>query len=108
MTEPIVCPTCESDEHLAGTPHGKLIRLTCSECNLTWDRDPSPRCAACGTADVRAVPQAVWEKARGSQLSIVSIRVIYLCPDCDAERLRRYIESGTPLPPDENPAEGVH
>jgi hypothetical protein len=107
MTADIVCPNCHSDEHLHGEPNGDLIRITCSVCRLVWDRDPSPRCPSCQTTDVRAVPQAVWEKARGTQLSIVSMRTIYLCTTCDADRLRRFIVSGTPLPPDENPAAGM-
>jgi ribosomal protein L37AE/L43A len=107
MSDEIVCPNCSSDEHLSGERRGDLIRLTCSACELVWDRDPSPSCPTCGNRDVRPVPQAVWEKARGSQLSIVSLNTVYLCPDCDSQRLRRFILSGTPLPPDDNPAEGM-
>ena len=46
---------------------------------------------------------AVWGKARGTQLVVVGLRDVHLCPDCDATLLTRYHESGTPLPPDENP-----
>ena len=104
MGADIVCPSCGDDEHLRGEPHGDLIRIECTSCNLTWDRDPSPRCPTCASADVRPVPQAVWEKSRGTQLSMVSMRTVYLCPACDRERLQRFLESSTPLPPDENPA----
>ena len=84
-----------------------LIRITCSACNLVWDRDPSPRCGQCGNPDVRPVPQAVWERARGNQLSTVALLTAYLCPDCDAALLRSPLDSGSPLPPDENPAAGL-
>ena len=52
------------------------------------------------------MPQAVWEKSRGTQLSIVAMTTVYLCPDCDHDRLRRFLDSGTPLPPPDNPAGG--
>lgn len=106
MPDP-VCPTCRTDEHLDGERHGDLIRITCSACELTWDRDPAPRCPTCGGSEMTAAPEAVWEKARGSQLSIVSIRVIHLCEACDADRLEVWWQSGTPLPPRDNPAEGI-
>lgn len=107
MSDDIVCPSCGVDEHLRGQRDGRLIRITCSECNLVWDRDPAPRCPSCGTAEVRPVPQAVWEKSRGNQLSTVALRTVYLCPSCDAQRLRVHLNSGSPIPPDENPAAGV-
>ncbi|MDZ7678318.1 MAG: hypothetical protein U5K29_07180 [Acidimicrobiales bacterium] len=104
MSNDLLCPNCGSDEHLAGEPHGDLIRITCSACDLIWDRDPAPRCASCGSTELRPVPQAVWEKSRGTQLSIVAMTTVYLCPDCDRDRLRRFLDSGTPLPPPDNPA----
>lgn len=107
MSDDIVCPNCGLDEHLQGERRGDIIRITCSACQLEWDRDPSPRCPACGRTDVRPVPQAVWEKSRGNQLSTVALRTVYLCPVCDADALRRYLNSGTPIPPKENPASGM-
>lgn len=100
----IVCPSCRTDDHLQGERHGELIRITCSACALVWDRDPSPTCPTCDGKDVRPVPQAVWEKARGTQLSTVSLRTIYVCSTCDRDKLERFLHSWTPLPPDENPA----
>lgn len=104
MSDALTCPSCKTDDHLAGEPHGELIRITCSACDLTWDRDPSPSCGRCGNTDVRPVPQAVVEKSRGTQLSIVAIRVVHLCPDCDAELLRKQLQTNSPLAPHENPA----
>lgn len=102
----IVCPNCGLDDHLRGEPDGGLIRITCSACNLVWDRDPAPHCVRCGNTDVRPVPQAIWAKSRGNQLSTVALRTVYLCPTCDAEKLRVHLNSGSPVPPDENPAAG--
>lgn len=104
MSNDLVCPNCGRDDDLAGEPHDGLIRITCSACELVWDRDPSPRCRQCDSTSVRPVPQALWGKARGTQLVVVGLRTVYLCPDCDARLLRRYLDSGTPIPPDENPA----
>jgi ssDNA-binding Zn-finger/Zn-ribbon topoisomerase 1 len=100
----ISCPTCRTDEHLTGEPKGDLIRLTCSACGLTWDRDPSPRCRRCDSLAVVAVPQAAWDKSRGTQLSVSYITVVHLCPHCDTELLRRQRQTNSPLPPDVNPA----
>lgn len=52
------------------------------------------------------MPQAVWAKWRGNQLSTVALRTVYLCPSCDAETLRAHLNSGSPVPPEENPAAG--
>lgn len=52
------------------------------------------------------MPQAVWMKSRGNQLSTAALRTVYLCPACDAETLRVHLKSGTPVPPKENPAAG--
>lgn len=107
MTDELVCPNCRRDEHLAGERRGELIRITCSACNLTWDRDPSPRCKTCGNRDVRVAPKAVWERVRGNQIITVALNTVYLCPGCDPDTLRAYLNSGTPIPPDENPAAGL-
>lgn len=107
MDDELVCPACGTDEHLAGERDGEVIRVTCSACDLSWDRDLRPRCRSCGSEDVRSAAQAVWEKARGTQLSIVSVRTVYLCPVCDAEKLERVRESNTPLPPDDDPTAGM-
>jgi transposase-like protein len=96
----LLCPRCASDEHLSGERHEKLIRITCSACKLSWDRDPSPHCPICGSTAVEAVPQAVLGKVRGNQLSLVGTRVVYLCPTCDRERLRQARQTNAPLPPD--------
>ena len=52
---------------------------------------------------MRAVPQAVVEKSRGTQLSIMAMRAVYLCTTCDAALLQRQLQTNSPLPPDVNP-----
>ncbi len=57
---------------------------------------------------MRAVPLAIVEKSRGTQLSVVGTRTIYLCETCDAETIERWHRNRpNPLMPDELPtAEG--
>ncbi|MEX0790877.1 MAG: hypothetical protein WD178_08900 [Actinomycetota bacterium] len=98
----IYCPKCGSDARLSGQRRGSLIRITCSGCNLVWDRDPSPRCPHCGSEEVRPVPEAVWAKSRGNQMSIVAYRTVYACPTCDADRLKAYLSGASPVPPDKS------
>jgi hypothetical protein len=50
------------------------------------------------------VVQAIVEKGRGTQLSVVGTRVVYLCRACDATVLERYNRNRpNPLMPDELP-----
>ena len=48
---------------------------------------------------------AILDKSRGTQLSIQAMKVIWLCPDCDASKLRRWLDSNVPLPPDTMPVD---
>jgi Zn finger protein HypA/HybF involved in hydrogenase expression len=103
MGSDTTCANCGEEERLRGEREGETITITCEQCGLVWDRDLTPRCPTCGSTDVRAAFQSILEKSRGTQLSIQSMRLIQLCPTCDAERLAVYIKSNTPLPPDELP-----
>jgi predicted RNA-binding Zn-ribbon protein involved in translation (DUF1610 family) len=49
---------------------------------------------------------AIVEKSRGTQLSIVGIRTIHLCPTCDEETIDRW-HRGRPRPlfPDDLPTD---
>ena len=40
-------------------------------------------------------------------MTVVALTTVYLCPDCDGDILRRHLDSGTPVPPEENPAAGL-
>ncbi len=103
MSSDLVCANCAEEENLVGERDGEVITITCQECGLVWDRDLTPKCPTCGSVDVRVAFQSILEKSRGTQLSIQSMRRIYLCPTCDSDRLADYIKSNTPLPPDELP-----
>ena len=109
MTE-ITCPACGEDEDLRGrqdgAPGSETITVTCQTGEMSWVRNLPPTCPPCGTTDVRTALQSIVDKSRGTQLSIQSMRVVYLCPDCDGERLAVWNRSNTPLRPDELPHDG--
>ena len=53
---------------------------------------------------MQAVPKAIIEKSRGTQLSVVGTRTIHLCSTCDAETLETYHRNRpNPLMPDQLP-----
>jgi ssDNA-binding Zn-finger/Zn-ribbon topoisomerase 1 len=88
MSIEIVCPQCGSDDDLRGRPLGDgLIELTCDACELTWTRDPRPRCPTCGSHDVEAAPKLIVERSRGTQMSIQGVHREFLCRTCDADRI---------------------
>ena len=88
MAVEIVCPACESDEHLSGTPlDDGTIELTCADCKVKWTRDPRPRCPQCGGDDLYHVPQVIMEKSRGTQMSIQGVHREFLCRECDADQI---------------------
>ncbi|MEN8234539.1 MAG: hypothetical protein ABFR89_06405 [Actinomycetota bacterium] len=98
------CPTCGETERLSGERDGDRIAVTCDHCGTVWHRDLTPRCTKCGSDDIQAVPLAIVEKGRGTQLSVVGTRTINLCSVCDAETLARYHRNRpNPLMPDELP-----
>ncbi len=101
----VTCPNCEEDERLIGDNVDGVITITCEECGAVWERDLTPRCPTCDTAEVRPAMQAILDKSRGTQLSIQAMKVVWLCPDCDTETLRSYLDSNVPLPPDQMPVD---
>lgn len=104
----IACPKCGEAEELHGSRHDDVISLQCDVCGHTWDRDLKPKCRRCGSRDMQPVPLAILEKGRGTQLSVVGTRQIYLCSACDAETLARYHSNRpNPLMPDDIPTAGL-
>lgn len=104
----IACPNCGETEALRGErpdpeADSQLIAIRCESCDTSWDRDPANRCPRCGSTDLYAAPVAVIEKARGTQLSIVSTRSQFLCWGCDRDLIDDQRRSGTALMPDQLP-----
>ena len=100
----VKCPSCGEDNRLVGKRSGDVIKLRCESCGTAWERDPAPRCGSCNGTDLQAVVQAIVEKGRGTQLSVVGTRVVYLCRTCDEATLERYNRNRpNPLMPDDLP-----
>jgi len=98
------CPQCDESDDLTGRRSGGVIQLTCGACGSTWERDPSPSCPECGGDDLQAVPLAIVQKSRGTQLSVVGTRIIHLCYACDGETIATWHKNRpNPLMPDELP-----
>jgi len=98
------CPSCGESDRLQGDRDGEVIHLRCESCGEAWDREPVPTCKQCGGTDMQAVPKAIVEKSRGTQLSVVGTRTVHLCSVCDAETLETYHRNRpNPLMPDELP-----
>lgn len=103
----IRCPHCAEADKLRGERDGEIIHLTCESCGATWDRELVPACPECGGDDLQAIPLAIVEKGRGTQLSVVGTRIIHLCYDCDADTIARWHRNRpNPLMPDELPNAG--
>ncbi len=99
----ISCPGCGELERLSGRPDGELILIGCEACGASWHRDPEQRCPRCGAGNLYPAPVAIVEKSRGTQLSILSTRIEYLCWRCDRDLIDAQRRSGTALMPDELP-----
>ena len=100
----ISCPSCGETEALRGARAEDVIAMSCDICGHTWERSVAPTCPHCGRSDLRAVPLAIVEKGRGTQLSIVGTRPIHLCVSCDSALLEQWqANRPNPLMPDELP-----
>ena len=101
----IACPRCGESERLIGDSIEGEISVNCECCGLTWLRDLQPQCDKCESKDVRPAYEAVVAKSRGTQLSMQSAKLIYLCEHCDSLKLAQYQKTSSPLMPDQLPTE---
>lgn len=104
MAIEIECPVCSETDDLTGHRHEDSITINCGRCGQTWDRPTKPLCPKCEGDDLQEVPLAIVEKSRGTQLSVVGIRIAHLCNVCDAEAIRKWQDNRpNPLLPDQLP-----
>lgn len=100
----IVCPACGETDELVGQRRDTEIDLTCERCGQRWTRETAPHCAKCGGDDIQDVPVAIVEKSRGTQLSVVGIRTVDMCWQCDRDTIDRWqANRPNPLLPGELP-----
>ena len=64
MADDLICPGCDSDEHLFGERDGDVIHIRCEACAVEWDRELTPRCPHCGETELRAALRPVC-RSRG-------------------------------------------
>jgi Zn ribbon nucleic-acid-binding protein len=80
--EAIVCPACGEEDALRGVrdEDGRVV-VACERCGHEWvrDLDVCPRCGRRSIADVR---EPLFQKARGTQQSIVGYRIVHACWAC--------------------------
>lgn len=87
MALEILCPNCDTDDHLTGDRRDDVIVVTCGACGLSWERPVRPHCYRCGSTDVVAQPVPLLERSRGTQLSVTAMHIETLCRVCDADKL---------------------
>lgn len=103
----VSCPMCGEDDALTGSPSGDEISIRCLTCEAQWTRPTSPSCPACAGTDLQTVPLAIVERSRGTQLSVVGIRMVHLCRVCDGDQIDRWQRNRpNPLMPHELPNVG--
>lgn len=77
------CPNCGEDdrsrmsaERIDGVPH-----ITCNSCGRQWTRDFYD-CPSCGEKSLTPVRKPLYQKARGTQQSIIGFRIAKQCSSC--------------------------
>jgi hypothetical protein len=91
------CPACGETERLLGRTIEGDIEVTCGECGARWMRG-APRCKTCGAAEAISVEQRMTRHPRGTLLSVVGVREVPLCSDCDADVLATALRDKQPVP----------
>ena len=90
MALDIACPLCGESDDLTGERADELITVTCGACGHAWSRSVTWACPECGGRDTLMVPTAILERSRGTQLSVVGIRMVPMCEECDRDDIERW------------------
>jgi predicted RNA-binding Zn-ribbon protein involved in translation (DUF1610 family) len=80
----ITCPECGEAEALRGEREGSVIWITCERCSHRWPRDPDV-CPKCGKRTMGDRREPLYQKARGTQQSIIGYRIVAVCSSCGYE-----------------------
>jgi Zn ribbon nucleic-acid-binding protein len=97
------CPSCGEEDELSGRRSDGQILLSCHTCGYDGPRVAQRLCRTCGGHDVVERPQALVERARGTQLSVVGYTTAVLCRVCDADDLAAALAHGGAVLPKELP-----
>jgi len=79
----IECPECGASSGLRGQREGEGIRITCASCGHAWLRHPDA-CPECGQVALASIRAPLYQKARGTQQSIIAYRIVKECQECGA------------------------
>jgi ribosomal protein S27AE len=79
----IECPECGASSGLRGQREGEGIRITCGSCGNAWLRHPDA-CPECGLVALASIRAPLYQKARGTQQSIIAYRIVKECQECGA------------------------
>lgn len=90
MALDITCPICWEDDDLSGARGETEITVTCGSCGQVWTRSLERKCATCERPDLVTAPKAIVERSRGTQLSVVGMQMVELCPVCDRDDIERW------------------
>lgn len=77
----IACPACGETVRLRGERDGGAVRIRCEACDHLWLRDPDG-CPACGERKVADLREPLYQKARGTQQSIIGYHIVKECYGC--------------------------
>jgi hypothetical protein len=98
MVQEFMCPNCGESEDLSGSKSPEGIRIRCARCDTSWLRDAEAQtCVTCGGAELVQHQRALTQFSRGTQLSIVGLVPVLLCPICD-RRMNEWSDAGRPVP----------
>jgi primosomal protein N' len=79
----IECPGCGATRGLHGERVADGIHVSCAGCGTNWIRHPDD-CPECGSNSLASVRAPLFQKARGTQQSIIAYRIIKECQACGA------------------------
>jgi primosomal protein N' len=79
----IECPQCGAGKGLRGERKDDAIQITCDSCGNVWLRHPDA-CPECGQPALASIRAPLFQKARGTQQSIIGYRIVKECQDCGA------------------------
>jgi len=77
----VACPECGEEEALRGERRDGVIWVTCERCSHKWPRDLDV-CPKCGGRTMTDRREPLYQKARGTQQSIVGYRIVHECSAC--------------------------
>lgn len=77
----LVCPECDEQDALRGEQRKGMIWIRCERCSHEWPRDRDV-CPQCGERSISDQREPLFQKARGTQQSIIGYRIVQECWAC--------------------------